>query len=71
MKLNIGIPFKGDPDELGAYAEACRELGMDELVIAAGLSRTRFSDQLAELARTVSVDPARAVTGARNEEAHP
>ena len=71
VKLNIGIPFKGDPDELGAYAEACRELGMDELVIAAGLSRTRFSDQLAELAHAVSVDPARAVTGARNEEAHP
>ena len=30
VKLNIGIPFKGDPTELGAYAEACRELGMDE-----------------------------------------
>ena len=51
LKLNIGIPFKGDPDELGAYAEACRELGVDELVIAAGLSRTPVSDQLDELAR--------------------
>ncbi|CAE7931429.1 unnamed protein product, partial [Symbiodinium sp. KB8] len=50
VKLNVGIPFKGSLDELAEYAEICRGLGIDELIIAAGVSRTRFREQLTELA---------------------
>lgn len=55
LKLNVGIPFKGSLDELAAYADTCRSLGIDELVIAAGISRTRFEQQLTELADAAGV----------------
>lgn len=55
VKLNVGIPFKGSLDELAEYAEICRGLGIDELIIAAGVSRTRFREQLTELADAAGV----------------
>jgi probable F420-dependent oxidoreductase len=55
VKLNVGIPFKGPLDELASYADVCRELGIDELVIAAGVSRSRFEQQLADLADAAGV----------------
>lgn len=55
LKLNVGIPFKGSLEELASYAEICRGLGIDELVIAAGISRTRFEQQLTELADAAGV----------------
>ena len=55
VKLNIGIPFSGQLDELSSYADDCRELGIDELVIAAGISRTRFREQLNDLADAVGL----------------
>lgn len=58
VKLNIGIPFSGSLDDLSAYAERCRELGIDELVIAAGISRNRFQQQLAELAAAAGLPEA-------------
>lgn len=55
VKLNIGIPFSGDLDELTEYAERCRELGIDELAIAAGISRTKFREQLRDIALAVGL----------------
>lgn len=55
VKLNVGIPFKGSLDELAEYADVCRGLGIDELIIAAGVSRSRFREQLTELADAAGV----------------
>lgn len=50
VKLNIGIPFKGEVSELADYARRVEQLGMDELVIAKGFSRTNFVAQIEEVA---------------------
>jgi len=55
VKLNVGIPFKGSLQDLKDYADHCKSLGVDELIIAMGFSRTRFHDQLAEVATVLGL----------------
>ncbi len=61
ITCNVGIPFKGDLNELAEYREALDKIGVHELVIAAGISRTRFKDQLSEFAEVLGL-PARTTT---------
>lgn len=50
LKLNMGIPFRGEPGELASYAAQVEALGMDELVVALGISRHSFRQQLGSYA---------------------
>ncbi|MEI6095948.1 MAG: LLM class F420-dependent oxidoreductase [Gammaproteobacteria bacterium] len=55
VKLNIGIPFRGDLSELVAYRDGCVKLGINEIVIAMGFSRSRYKEQLSELAGRLEI----------------
>jgi probable F420-dependent oxidoreductase len=55
LKLNVGIPHNGSPDELAAYADHCRRAGIDELVLALPISRRTFKEQLETYARALGV----------------
>lgn len=55
VRVNVGVPFKGSLEDLAEYADGCRDLGIDELIIAAGVSRRTFESQLAELAVAAGV----------------
>lgn len=50
VKLNIGIPFKGEMSDLADYARECEKLGMDELIVAMGISRRTFVSQIEQMA---------------------
>jgi probable F420-dependent oxidoreductase len=58
VKLNVGLPFNGGSEELREYADGCRALGIDELVLALPISRHRFEEQLADYAEAIEVRPA-------------
>ena len=51
IKINVGVPFRGDPSDLAAYAAAVEGLGVNELIIALGISRHTYRGQLAEYRR--------------------
>ncbi len=55
VKLNVGIPHNGSLDDLATYADVCRSRGIDELVLALPISRTRFVEQLEEYAGALGV----------------
>lgn len=55
VKLNVGIPFKGDLRDLAEYRDGLARLGVDELVVALGMSRTKFKDQIADLASALGI----------------
>lgn len=58
VKLNVGIPHNGSLDDLATYADVCRSRGIDELVLALPISRTRFVEQLEEYAGALGVTAA-------------
>jgi len=53
IKCNVGIPFKGEPADLAAYASQVEALGVDELVVALGISRHSHREQLGAYARAL------------------
>jgi probable F420-dependent oxidoreductase len=55
LKLNVGLPFKGDLDDLVAYRDGLIRLGIDEMVFAMGFSRARFKEQLSEVASKLKI----------------
>lgn len=57
ITCNVGIPFHGDLHELADYRDALEDLGVHELVIAGGISRTRFKEQLSEYADALGLTP--------------
>jgi len=50
VKLNVGLPFKGDLRDLAEYRDRLAKLGIDEMVVAMGMSRTKFKEQISDLA---------------------
>jgi len=50
VKINVGIPFKGETQDLVNYRDGLLSLGVDEMVFAMGISRTRFKEQISEVA---------------------
>jgi len=55
VKLNVGLPFKGDLRDLAEYRDGLVKLGIDEMVVAMGMSRTKFKEQISDLATALGI----------------